>query len=148
MLRILTARELHGLHNGAELLTWLRGMRAVQVRMLALGITERDLHPSTDIDAKAGPAIAYVNEGRWVADCPTAGCGGAMVLMRGTPFFCGNCLNVEIGHRWRPVRWPADRQLIERALAPRMLPEQANWLPGETVELLVVENAMHGIGTI
>lgn len=86
------------------------------------------------------PAVAYVNHGRWVADCPTPGCGGAMLVLKGGEFLCGTCFNAEIGGEYRPIEWPADPDAIERLLVGRPLAVQMNWTPGETLEVLAAEN--------
>lgn len=87
---------------------------------------------------------AYVNEGRWVVECPD--CLGAQLAAReDRRFLCHCCGNVAIGGHWRPVAWPEDVPGIEAALELR--PEvNAHWLPGESVAHLKRENAEHGIG--
>lgn len=97
------------------------------------------------LPAKVGgpAAIAYVNHGRWVTECPY-GCGSAQVVTPADPrFFCLGCRNRGSG-RWSPVTFPAQRQVIEAALERRP-PRNANWLPGEPVERLLKENADHGM---
>ena len=91
-------------------------------------------------------AIAYVNHGRWVADCPTQSCPGAVALLPGVAFLCDSCLNVDCGHRYRPVAWPAHRGRIEEILIERMLLEEANWIPSETVDDLEADDALHMSG--
>lgn len=147
MPKIATAAALFGTHTPAEARAWLMGMRSTQRLIAALGLRETDIGQPGDIDAAAAPAVAYVNEGRWVADCPTPGCGGAMALVRGAAgFLCGACLNVEAGYRYRPLSWPAAAVIagVEAALEARLLPGQANWR-GERVEDLEAENAAHGL---
>lgn len=85
-------------------------------------------------------AVAYVNHGRWVADCPTAGCGGAMLVLKGGEFLCGTCFNAEIGGEYRPIVWPDDAGEIESLLVVRPLPVHMNWRPGETLADLAAEN--------
>lgn len=90
--------------------------------------------------------VAYVNEGRWIVDCPD--CSGAQYANRSDRrFMCNECANVTIGGLWRPVVWPPAKteQSIEKALAPRP-PRNAHWLPGETVADLLAENVEHGVG--
>lgn len=109
-----------------------------------------------DIDATAAPAVAYVNEGRWVADCPSEGCTGAIILFPAPAgFLCAGCFNGEIGHRYRPVTWPAERSEIEAALVERPVPATRNWsgrarpgwglTRGETVDDLAAENVARGV---
>lgn len=97
--------------------------------------------------APSSQAVAvYVNEARWVVDCPD--CGGAQIASRADRrFMCNECANIAIGGLWRPVVWPSStvEQGIEKALAPRP-PRNAHWLPGETVADLVAENAENGVG--
>lgn len=74
---------------------------------------------------------AYVNHGRWVADCP---CGGAELVAEGRRMVCGSCgLN-------SPVTFPANTDEIERVLHERRDTAARNWYPGETVEMLEAEN--------
>lgn len=103
-----------------------------------------------DVATEAAPALARVNysehEGqtRWIADCPD--CMNAMyVWIRGPHlFFCADCLNASIGHRWRVVTVPRQWRRIEQALGPRPLKNQ-HWMPGETVAALLAENEAHGV---
>lgn len=72
-----------------------------------------------------GNARAYINFGRWVADCPLD-CGNALALQSNQPsFFCappGGC-----GHMGG-VDWPDNAQEIWDALADRA-PKNRNWFP-------------------
>lgn len=81
-----------------------------------------------------GQVLAYVNHGRWVADCP---CGGAELITENKPLLCGSCGHV------REVVWPVKVSQIEQALEDRRRVENQNWQPGEPVELLIVENGVH-----
>lgn len=91
-----------------------------------------------------GPrAIAYVNQGRWVVDCPFEGCASAQLCSPEDPrFFCAECFNRKVDQQWVPVRFPPARSLaaIERELEVRPDPETRNWFPHETVRDLVAEN--------
>lgn len=98
-----------------------------------------------ELDKKEVVAIAYVNHGRWVADCPS-GCGGAMLLDPEIPFMCGECFNVELDGRWRQIEWPKERAAIEAVLERRRLGINRNWNPGESVADLQAENQEHGVG--
>lgn len=144
-MRILTARDALGVQDGDGLLRWILARRTVTLRLLQYGVAEDAIPGPATVDAIAPPATAYINQGRWLADCPTAGCGGSMMLLPGTPYLCATCLNVEIGHRWRRIAWPKSRTEIERVLSLRLLPEQANWWPSESVDALRAENAAHGL---
>lgn len=100
------------------------------------------------LDAPTGPKseaiFAYVNEDRWIAECPD--CHGAQLAAReDRRFMCHVCGNVAVEGRWRQVVWPKDASYIEAALARRPI-ENAHWYPGETVPDLMRENAAHGAG--
>ncbi len=101
-------------------------------------------------------AVAYVNLGRWVADCPAAPCRhpmtgergvGAEYVSPGLPFMCQWCWNADIGDRFREVDFPPDRGTLEAELLRRVEPDNRNWLPGETVADLQIENIAHGVGS-
>lgn len=82
-------------------------------------------------------ARAYVNFGRWVADCPT-GCGCALELTRGLGVFaCPECKALN------PVEWPRDPDAIWEALLERPAPKNRNWFP-ENHELALRGGSPHG----
>lgn len=97
-----------------------------------------------------GTALAYVNWGRWIADCP-ADCGGALKLApRQTLLSCEEC------GLFSPIEWPANADGITEALAQRGVPKTRNWFPeghslalragcphGQTVAELRAETAEH-----
>jgi hypothetical protein len=98
---------------------------------------------------------AYMNHGRWVADCPA---GNETQLETFTCGTCGYSALVDTGHAyieclahgWHSVRFPAERKEIEAVLRERPVDEltgakHANWRPGETVESLRAENVGHGV---
>lgn len=89
-------------------------------------------------------AFAYVNHGRWVADCP-GGCGGAE-LAHDDVFMCRECGNVVTRHRPIALVWPAEEDVraIEAALVVRPVLNR-NWAIDETIGALLAENAMHGL---
>lgn len=89
-------------------------------------------------------AFAYVNHGRWVADCP-GGCGGAE-LARDDEFMCRECLNAGAGRRPIPLVWPSeeDGRAIEAALAVRPVLNR-NWNLNESIGALLAENVEHGL---
>ena len=103
--------------------------------------------PVTNIQ---GTVTAYINDGRWVADCP-AGCGGALVVSERQPIFiCADCGSPENGDNWYAVAFPAQKTSIERVLLkrPARAPDRAHtrhWLPGETVDKLKAENRARGL---
>jgi hypothetical protein len=75
-------------------------------------------------------ARAYVNYGRWIAEC-SADCGSARVLDPGQTFFhCSECGVIS------PVEWPGNAQEIWDALQERPAPRTRNWFPsGHTLAL-------------
>lgn len=86
-----------------------------------------------------------VNHGRWVIECPAAGCGGSQVAsFTDRRFLCHNCLNADVGGKWLRVDWPDNWAEIEAALVERPEPSTRNWL-GEPVEFLLHENERHGV---
>lgn len=78
------------------------------------------------------PAIAYMNMGRWGADCP-AGCNSAMKIERGQETFaCGwpNDKGIWVGGcgATADIQWPAEVEVIDDALTQRPEPHR-NWAP-------------------
>ena len=82
-----------------------------------------------------GTIDAYVNRGRWVADCA---CNGAELVAPGQEMLCGSC-----GAR-NTVKFPGTRNELEAALLQRE-PFNQNWHPDETVDELVAQNIENGI---
>ena len=71
-----------------------------------------------------GTARAYVNHGRWVADCEQPYCNGAESLEpRQALVHCSNC------HWEGMVQWPPDADAIWEVLAVRPVPQTRNWFP-------------------
>jgi hypothetical protein len=135
--RIETARSAKQYTANAEYIGWLREIRRKRDR------DNRPIPAMTEIDEQAKPAVAYVNWGRWVADCP-CGCGGAELVEPDQPFMCASCWNR--GGAWLPVAWPAERAQIERTLVERSDARTRNWHPRESVADLRHENRSHGLG--
>ncbi len=81
--------------------------------------------------------VAYLNHGRWVADCPDPDCAGAELAR--DVFVCSNC------KRMATVVWPDNKSLIDDTTAARSVPETRNWVPGETIDDLHQENLMNGV---
>jgi len=83
---------------------------------------------------------AVVDNGRWIVKCPD--CPGAQLTAADDPrFMCVECANAAVGGLWRPVVWPTDHAEIGELLDVRPR-DTANWLPGETVRDLQVENEL------
>jgi len=105
------------------------------------------------------PAVAYVNHGSWVADCP-AGCGSALNLKpKETTYVCavmeGGQMAAGCG-ACSAVAWPADAVWIWDALLHRPNPRTRNWAPaghrqalvtgfpgGQSVADLIAETHLH-----
>jgi len=104
------------------------------------------------------PVQAFVNFGRWLAECDL--CGNHEYVDPDTPiFFCANCGNGD-SRAARPVEFPADRERIEKALIARPIAPgvgrddvqrmmngipmieglEREWRPGVSVEKLEEEN--------
>ena len=99
---------------------------------LAVGL----VHPHAE-----KPVHARIEVGHWVVECGTKFCRDALRMEYGTGFLCPTCGIAQ------DVIWPspADVQRIVALLAARPDPMTRNWLPGETVQHLLVENLAHGI---
>lgn len=80
---------------------------------------------------------AYINHGRWVADCP---CNGAELVAPDHNMLCGSC-GAE-----HTVKFPGPKtkQKIERLLSLRSAPIYQNW-QGESTNELEAENIENGI---
>lgn len=111
--------------------------------MAAAGLTPSSI--AIEASPTAAPAIAHVNEGRWIANCPAADCTAALVLHESAPFLCPLCLNAAAGYAPRRVAWPAEAAEIEAALALRPRVVTRNWVPGEPVAALLAENVREGV---
>jgi hypothetical protein len=61
---------------------------------------------------------------------------------------CVECLNVDIGGKWRPVTWPEDAAEIETLLDARAVETTRNWTPDETLADLADEDAEHSEGDL
>lgn len=100
------------------------------------------------LEAPLGPpeigVAAHVNHGRWLVECPTC-CGAQFALQEHPRFMCNYCANVAVEGLWRPVTWPTDRAKIEAALDARVLDDNKNWSPGDSVKELLADNVLHGV---
>ena len=96
---------------------------------------------------------AYMNHGRWVADCSTDDCGFSTLAdehmigrMNGldTLMFCPahGAMTIRLPAEWKEI----EAELNKRPVDPLAGPTHANWRPGETVGMLRSENAEHGVG--
>ena len=99
------------------------------------------LPPETSV---IGQIEAYINHGRWIAECPTR-CGGAVIADSGVPLFvCYEC-----GGDWYSVVFPPEKTAIEVLLMRRppvgREPTTRNWYPGESVADLARQNQEMGV---
>lgn len=86
---------------------------------------------------------AFVNHGRWMWKCRT--CPDAQVASHeDRRAFCTSCFNQ--GSGWHEVIWPDDETLvrIDRLLGRRPL-HNRNWIPGETIDNLQIDNVTIGV---
>lgn len=81
-------------------------------------------------------ARAYINYGRWIADCPT-GCKSAEQLEAHQSLFC--CHECKA---MAPVEWPPNPEELWEALADRPKGNR-NWFPADH-ELALAFGAPHG----
>lgn len=91
------------------------------------------------------PIPAFVNHGRWLAQCQT--CRSAeYVDLDQLLFMCCACWNFDYGCQWRRVLLPKNWKAIEKLLLLRPDPDTRNWEPGERLTLLRADNKAHGHG--
>lgn len=81
------------------------------------------------------------NWGRWLIDCSSRYCTSAMQVYPGQVLV--TCL--DCGTTMGPLIWPADPAGVEALLSMRPDEKTRNWLPGETLQDLLMENVAHGI---
>jgi hypothetical protein len=91
-----------------------------------------------------GEILAYVNHGRWIAECPY--CSAAQVASKSEPvYWCAECVMVWNDGAPVNVKFPDDAEAIEAALVKRPAQKNRNWNPHETVADLRRQNFQHGI---
>ncbi len=96
--------------------------------------------PDAGFDELSFPVKAFVNKGNWIVVCPK--CGGAEYAWEEGWFFCCSCKNSYMGHKYRRLVFPSDRQAIEAALVKRPLMNRS-WNLNETVADLERQNEEH-----
>lgn len=86
-------------------------------------------------------AVAYVNHGRWVADCPAPNCYNAEELNAGQ--FMYSC---QLCYLMVPIQWPPPQTAHEiwLALAERKNKDNRNWFP-EGHPLALAAGRPHGL---
>lgn len=122
-------------------------------RFINLHLVKGGLPPAPSIEENQGEVNAIINQGRWLVECPTPDCGGALIVSEQTPFFfCPYCANESNGGKWCKVAFPppAQKREIEALLLKRPARRDfeafhRNWRPGETLTQLRAENKMAGI---
>lgn len=89
----------------------------------------------------AAPIYARIEIGHWLAQCGTRYCRDALRLEYGTGYLCPSCGVAQ------DVIWPTpdDARRIVALLGYRPDWATRNWLPGESVTDLMMENFQHGI---
>jgi hypothetical protein len=91
------------------------------------------------VTRKTNSLDAYVNDGRWVADCP---CGGGIACWSEYQHgFCGSCCTVYM------IRFPdAEDVATAEVLLSAREPDRRHWDPtAQTVDDLKVENATRAL---
>lgn len=96
------------------------------------------LRPGFVVHQSKLPLLMGVNFGRWCGLCPECG-AGVMMDRRWPEARCFSC-----GATFEHIIWPDDPDGVEKVLLARPLQNQ-NCLPGETVQMLVVENVRHRV---
>ena len=67
-------------------------------------------HPkSPPLGETKGKLFAEVNHGRWIVNCPTEGCNGALVVSQKDPFMCPYCSNFSNDGKWYEVKFPKEK---------------------------------------
>jgi len=83
---------------------------------------------------------ARANWSRWIVDCSTPYCRGAMAVMPGSPdAWCKDC-----GQTTERIVWPADVEGVEAILSMRPDWTTRNWDHTQTLDQLMLENIEHG----
>ena len=102
--------------------------------------------PLPDTKLAKGEVLAYVNWGRWIAECPD--CHDARIASQTFPYFI--CLNCDFNDgEFANVVFPAEKAEIETellkrtAVHPYKMAPTRNWNQGETVQKLQDENVEH-----
>lgn len=137
-------KEIITLDNATETQALPPDMRTMHLWCAYLcAVNHQPPPPSFDFRPQ-GEVLAYVNHGRWVADCPF--CSGAMLVSPRDPlFWCVYC-RMEANNDW-PMAcvFPLNRADIEQTLLMRPALRNRNWFPEETVDRLVRENLDHQV---
>lgn len=91
-----------------------------------------------------GEVQAYINHGRWVADCPF--CASAMLCAPSDArFWCVECGNYNNQDAPMAVIFPRNWRDIEQTLLMRPDARTRNWKAPETIDDLIRENQEHNV---
>jgi hypothetical protein len=86
---------------------------------------------------------AYVNHGRWIADCCRPYCTSARLLSRGMiTFYCDPDVDEGCGME-ATVIWPTNVNELTEVLGKRPVKATRNWFPAGH-ELAIKSNCPHG----
>ena len=103
--------------------------------------------PSIPLDlGTLSTLTAFVNDSRWIVECPTPGCGSASIVDSRFPIYlCMFCGNSTTNGAWLRIVFPQSKLGIEIALRRRPKLSNRNWFPSESVADLERENREHGV---
>ncbi len=99
------------------------------------------------IHPHGGVINAYINHGKWVADCGNPHCHNARALDYGQDFICIDEVHGDACGFAFDVAWPPPEEATRICAVLAYRPDRAtrNWRPDETVTMLLIENMAHGI---
>ena len=80
--------------------------------------------------------VAFIVGGKWIVKCE---CGDCPLASPG--WNIARCL--QCGAVYQSLTWPPNREEIERALLARWTANVRTWLPTETLDALLAQNAEH-----
>ncbi len=110
--------------------------------------------PAPATTAGLPTVVARIDDGRWLVDCPSDYCNGAVVVSATVPLYiCPDCGSPDTG--WCAVVYPDEKADIEALLLAR--PQNMGrvgplrggprfWFPHETLDDLARENRELGVG--
>jgi hypothetical protein len=103
-------------------------------------VERRAVHDGTRTRADVRTLVAYLNHGRWIADCPN--CMNGIVLHPEWPRI--GCLGDGCYRTFVSIEMPANWREIEEAVQDRRV-DKRNWFPGESLERLRAENMLNRV---
>lgn len=94
--------------------------------------------------------VLRANHGRWIVDCPSATCAGALLFRGELTMRCdcrddSVCDHEAVCGELIAVHIPDDVSEIDRLLELRPAKANRNWTPGETLRDLKRENVLNGV---